>query len=136
MRDPVHTAAPMAYNPFQVHRADVFSLPALLPNVQSSFFPTLTHPDIGSLSDPLLGQPASDAVLCATLERQNRPIQPRSLRSLQPEEWLDEDPKVTLESNNLWTEFHKMGTEMVITKSGRQVMTTITLTCHANGSLA
>ncbi|KAM4544781.1 T-box transcription factor TBX2b-like [Odontesthes bonariensis] len=121
MRDPVHTAAPMAYRPFQVHRADVFSLPALLPNAQSSFFPALTHPAIGSLSDPLLEQPASDVVLCAALERQNRPIHPRSLRSLQPEKWLDEDPKVTLESNNLWTEFHKMGTEMVITKSGRRM---------------
>ncbi|XP_077402887.1 T-box transcription factor TBX2b-like isoform X2 [Vanacampus margaritifer] len=32
-----------------------------------------------------------------------------------------DDPKVTLESQDLWNEFHKMGTEMVITKSGRRM---------------
>lgn len=35
------------------------------------------------------------------------------------EEGLEDDPKVTLDSKKLWNEFHKMGTEMVITKSGR-----------------
>lgn len=32
-----------------------------------------------------------------------------------------DDPKVTLESKELWEQFHKLGTEMVITKSGRQM---------------
>ena len=32
---------------------------------------------------------------------------------------VNDDPKVTLEHKELWTEFHKNGTEMVITKSGR-----------------
>ena len=32
---------------------------------------------------------------------------------------VNDDPKVTLESKELWTQFHQLGTEMVITKSGR-----------------
>ncbi|XP_052738897.1 T-box transcription factor TBX3 isoform X9 [Bicyclus anynana] len=32
-----------------------------------------------------------------------------------------DDPKVTLEGKDLWEKFHKLGTEMVITKSGRRM---------------
>lgn len=32
---------------------------------------------------------------------------------------VTDDPKVTLEAKELWTQFHSFGTEMVITKSGR-----------------
>jgi T-box protein 2 len=32
---------------------------------------------------------------------------------------VKDDPKVTLEHKELWEQFHKNGTEMVITKSGR-----------------
>ena len=32
---------------------------------------------------------------------------------------VTDDPKVTLEAKDLWTKFHGLGTEMVITKSGR-----------------
>ena len=35
------------------------------------------------------------------------------------EEEVGEDPKVVLESRLLWEQFHAIGTEMVITKSGR-----------------
>ena len=38
------------------------------------------------------------------------------------EDNVKDDPKVTLEHKELWTEFHKNGTEMVITKSGRWVL--------------
>jgi hypothetical protein len=37
------------------------------------------------------------------------------------EENVHDDPKVTLEQKELWDQFHKLGTEMVITKSGRQM---------------
>ncbi|CAG01540.1 unnamed protein product, partial [Tetraodon nigroviridis] len=37
------------------------------------------------------------------------------------EEVLDDEPVVTLDSQSLWSEFHKRGTEMVITKSGRRM---------------
>ncbi|KAK6313384.1 hypothetical protein J4Q44_G00167310 [Coregonus suidteri] len=33
----------------------------------------------------------------------------------------EDDPKVNLEARDLWTQFHKFGTEMVITKSGRRM---------------
>ena len=32
---------------------------------------------------------------------------------------VQDDPKVTLEAKELWEQFHKIGTEMVITKTGR-----------------
>lgn len=35
------------------------------------------------------------------------------------EDGVVDDPKVTLEGKELWEKFHKLGTEMVITKSGR-----------------
>lgn len=34
---------------------------------------------------------------------------------------MEDDPKVTLEAKELWDQFHKLGTEMVITKSGRRM---------------
>jgi len=34
---------------------------------------------------------------------------------------VKDDPKVTLDQKELWDKFHKLGTEMVITKSGRQM---------------
>lgn len=44
----------------------------------------------------------------------------RTLRSLPPDDdGVVDDPKVTLEGRDLWEKFHKLGTEMVITKSGR-----------------
>ncbi|XP_040908411.1 T-box transcription factor TBX2b-like [Toxotes jaculatrix] len=121
MRDPVHTAAAMSHHPFQAHRPGALPLSAFLTAAQPSFFPALAFPDVASLSEPLSEQAASDAGLHAAPRRQHQPVHPRSLKSLQPEEGLDDDPKVTLESKNLWNEFHKMGTEMVITKSGRRM---------------
>merc|ERR1719410_261991 len=34
---------------------------------------------------------------------------------------VQDDPKVNLEAKELWEQFHKIGTEMVITKTGRQM---------------
>ncbi|MEQ2260939.1 hypothetical protein XENORESO_003545, partial [Xenotaenia resolanae] len=112
----------MAYHPFQVHGADASSLPGFVPSAQPSFIPTLTLLDAASFSDPRLERTATDARLRAALELRSRPVHPRSMNSVkQPEQWLDDEPKVTLESKDLWSEFHKMGTEMVITKSGRRM---------------
>ena len=38
---------------------------------------------------------------------------------LPEDESVKDDPKVTLDQKELWDKFHKLGTEMVITKSGR-----------------
>ena len=44
----------------------------------------------------------------------------RPMRTLEPpESEVQDDPKVDLESMDLWEKFHGFGTEMVITKSGR-----------------
>lgn len=40
-----------------------------------------------------------------------------------------EEPKICLESRDLWMEFHKHGTEMVITKSGRWVTRRENVSC-------
>lgn len=69
-----------------------------------------------------LGTPyttAEDVVLAAVAAHQHHPAM-RPLRALQPEDdGVVDDPKVTLEGKELWEKFHKLGTEMVITKSGR-----------------
>lgn len=70
-----------------------------------------------------LGTPyttAEDVVLASVAAHQLHPMRP--LRALQPEDdGVVDDPKVTLEGKELWEKFHKLGTEMVITKSGRLV---------------
>uniref|UniRef100_A0A3Q3AQK2 T-box transcription factor 2a n=2 Tax=Kryptolebias marmoratus TaxID=37003 RepID=A0A3Q3AQK2_KRYMA len=116
MRGPVTAAAPMAYRPFRALRADAFPVPAFSPSAQPSFVPV-----VASLSDPLPEPPARDARRRAALDLPTQPARPRLWNSLQPDESADDEPKVTLESRNLWSEFHKMGTEMVITKSGRRL---------------
>lgn len=64
---------------------------------------------------------AEDVVLAAAVAAHNHhPGMVRPLRAIQPEEdGVVDDPKVTLEGKDLWEKFHKLGTEMVITKSGR-----------------
>uniref|UniRef100_A0A3P9LHI7 T-box transcription factor 2a n=1 Tax=Oryzias latipes TaxID=8090 RepID=A0A3P9LHI7_ORYLA len=94
----------MAYDPLQLRPADPLSFPALVRGAHPSFLPTVTLPDVAWLAGSLS-------------------LQPTRLSAVHPqrEEWLDDDPKVTLDSRNLWSQFHKMGTEMVITKSGRRM---------------
>nr|XP_004557521.1 T-box transcription factor TBX2b [Maylandia zebra] len=111
----------MAYYPFQIRGPGALSLSAFLTSAQPSFPAAPTFPDAASFSKSLSEQAPPDAGLHAGLGCQNEAVQQRSLKRLEPEEWLDEDPKVTLESKNLWSEFHKIGTEMVITKSGRRM---------------
>lgn len=48
---------------------------------------------------------------------------PGVMRPFEPEDdGIEDDPKVSLESKDLWERFYKLGTEMVITKSGRYVI--------------
>ncbi|XP_044740681.1 optomotor-blind protein-like isoform X2 [Chrysoperla carnea] len=66
---------------------------------------------------------AEDVVLAAAVAAHNHhPAMVRPLRAIQPEDdGVVDDPKVTLEGKDLWEKFHKLGTEMVITKSGRRM---------------
>ena len=75
---------------------------------------------------------AEDVVLAAAIAAHHHhhpAMVPRhGLRALPPEDdGVVDDPKVTLESKELWEKFHKLGTEMVITKSGRWVSSNIYL---------
>ncbi|KAG7234988.1 hypothetical protein INR49_003470 [Caranx melampygus] len=44
-------------------------------------------------------------------------------------EAADDEPKVYLEASDLWRQFHKCGTEMVITKSGRRMFPPLKARC-------
>ncbi|XP_030648601.1 T-box transcription factor TBX2a [Chanos chanos] len=122
MRDPVFTGTTMAYHPFHAHRPADFPMSAFLAAAQPSFFPTLTLPP--GLTKPLADHAlsgAAEAGLHAALGHHHQAAHLRSLKSLEPEEDVEDDPKVTLEAKELWDTFHKTGTEMVITKSGRRM---------------
>ncbi|XP_018937080.1 T-box transcription factor TBX2a [Cyprinus carpio] len=122
MRDPVFTANAMAYHPFHAHRPADFPMSAFLAAAQPSFFPALTLPP--GLSKPLADHAlsgAAEAGLHAALGHHHQAAHLRSFKSLEPEEDVEDDPKVTLEAKDLWDQFHKIGTEMVITKSGRRM---------------
>ncbi|XP_046891368.1 T-box transcription factor TBX2b [Hypomesus transpacificus] len=123
MRDPVFTGTAMAYHPFHAHRPTDFPMSAFLAAAQPSFFPTLTLPP-GALTKPMSDHAlagAAEAGLHPALSHHHQAAHLRSLKSLEPDEEVDDDPKVTLEAKDLWDQFHKIGTEMVITKSGRRM---------------
>lgn len=85
-----------------------------------TLIPKINHPHP---HHALTGHPyttAEDVVLAAVAAHNHHPAMVRPLRAIQPEEdGVVDDPKVTLEGKDLWEKFHKLGTEMVITKSGR-----------------
>lgn len=95
----------------------------------SHLYPSGLFPKLGPHHHPHhphpLGTPYTTAedVVLASVAHQLHPAM-RPLRALQPEDdGVVDDPKVTLEGKDLWEKFHKLGTEMVITKSGRWVLT-------------
>lgn len=102
MRDPDYSALVMDHYTFQIHRQGAYSLSA---GGHPPLFPPLV-PGVASQLECLAGQAAADGG--AALRGHQR-----------MEEVVDDEPMVTLESQSLWSEFHKRGTEMVITKSGR-----------------
>ncbi|XP_052123437.1 optomotor-blind protein-like isoform X2 [Frankliniella occidentalis] len=95
------------------------------------FLPRLPHaPPNGMQHNGLPpGHPyplADDVVLAAAIAAHyhghHPAMVPRPMRPIPLEDdGVVDDPKVTLESKELWDKFHKLGTEMVITKSGRQI---------------
>ncbi|KAF7644195.1 hypothetical protein LDENG_00226190 [Lucifuga dentata] len=112
----------MAYHPFHAHRPTDFPMSAFLAAAQPSFFPALSLPP-GALTKPIPDHGlagAAEAGLHPALSH-HQAAHLRSMKSLEPEEEVDDDPKVTLEAKDLWDQFHKFGTEMVITKSGRRM---------------
>ncbi|XP_008401382.1 T-box transcription factor TBX3-like [Poecilia reticulata] len=136
MRDPVIQGSSMAYNPFIPHRGPEFAFSAMLGH-QPPFFSALALPPSGSLSLPgALGKPTMDQLMGAadtgqhfSLGHQAAAAHLRPLKTLEPEEQVEDDPKVLLEAKELWELFHKKGTEMVITKSGRRMFPPFQVRC-------
>ncbi|CAI5794824.1 T-box transcription factor TBX2 [Podarcis lilfordi] len=124
MRDPAFPGTAMAYHPFHAPRPSDFPMSAFLAAAQPSFFPALALPPAAltkPLQDPSLAGAAEASLHVSALGHHHQAAHLRSLKSLEPEEEVEDDPKVTLEAKDLWDQFHKLGTEMVITKSGRRM---------------
>jgi hypothetical protein len=102
---------PMAYNPFFLHRPSDYS--SLLAQQQYLSNIALQSPGYAASLFPKLGRgPLGGDMLHSLGSRHLRGLEP-------PETEVHDDPKVELDSKDLWEQFHKIGTEMVITKSGR-----------------
>ncbi|XP_063310778.1 T-box transcription factor TBX3 [Pelobates fuscus] len=137
MRDPVISGSSMAYHPFLSHRAPDFAMSAVLGH-QSPYFPTLALPPNGTalslpgaLAKPIMDQlvgAAETGIPFSSLGHQSA-AHLRPLKTLEPEEEVEDDPKVHLEAKDLWEQFHKRGTEMVITKSGRRMFPPFKVRC-------
>ena len=109
----------MAFNPFLLHRPADYGMGSLLS--QSPFMPGMTLPPPG-LSASLLPklQHGMGRGPLTPADLMPHPDHFRSLRGLEPPEVeVNDDPKVELDCKDLWERFHKLSTEMVITKSGR-----------------
>uniref|UniRef100_G3UF13 T-box transcription factor 3 n=1 Tax=Loxodonta africana TaxID=9785 RepID=G3UF13_LOXAF len=125
MRDPVIPGTSMAYHPFLPHRAPDFAMSAVLGH-QPPFFPALTLPPNGAaalslpgaLAKPIMDQLVGAAETGIPFSSLGPQAHLRPLKTMEPEEEVEDDPKVHLEAKELWDQFHKRGTEMVITKSG------------------
>nr|XP_033811682.1 T-box transcription factor TBX3 [Geotrypetes seraphini]XP_033811683.1 T-box transcription factor TBX3 [Geotrypetes seraphini] len=134
MRDPVIPGTGMAYHPFLPHRAPDFAMSAVLGH-QPPFFPALALPPNGALSlSGALAKPIMDQLVGAAesgmhFSSLGHQAHLRPLKTLEPEEEVEDDPKVHLEAKELWEQFHKMGTEMVITKSGRRMFPPFKVRC-------
>jgi hypothetical protein len=87
--------------------------------------PFLPRPDLGYGGFPGLGPTNSFATpygypgLFPRLPFGAFPPRPPPPSATNEDDNVQDDPKVTLEHKELWEQFHKYGTEMVITKTGR-----------------
>ncbi|XP_059264487.1 T-box transcription factor TBX3 isoform X1 [Mustela nigripes] len=136
MRDPVIPGTSMAYHPFLPHRAPDFAMSAVLGH-QPPFFPALTLPPNGAaalslpgaLAKPIMDQLVGAAETGLPFSSLGPQAHLRPLKTMEPEEEVEDDPKVHLEAKELWDQFHKRGTEMVITKSGRRMFPPFKVRC-------
>uniref|UniRef100_A0A8D2CUW1 T-box transcription factor 3 n=2 Tax=Sciuridae TaxID=55153 RepID=A0A8D2CUW1_SCIVU len=136
MRDPVIPGTSMAYHPFLPHRAPDFAMSAVLGH-QPPFFPALTLPPNGAaalslpgaLAKPIMDQLVGAAETGIPFSSLGPQAHLRPLKTIEPEEEVEDDPKVHLEAKELWDQFHKRGTEMVITKSGRRMFPPFKVRC-------
>lgn len=106
----------------QQHTAEQFSVNNLLSNVNPYFLAAAQAAAAAQFhSNPFQNRPIIAPPVLQTKQAQSRPKTPEcstpietSLRSSSVD-----TPKIELDGKELWDEFYKHGTEMVITKSGR-----------------
>ncbi|XP_014788761.1 T-box transcription factor TBX2b, partial [Octopus bimaculoides] len=111
----------MAYNhPFLLHRPADYGMGSLLSAAQHPYLPVaLQPPGLHTSILPKLQQTVARSQIASATDLLPHPQHLRPIRSLEPpENEVRDDPKVELESKDLWEQFHVLGTEMVITKSG------------------
>lgn len=126
----------MAFNPFFLHRSMDYSVGSLLgQHPLLPGFSALHHHGISASMVPKLQQSMGRSpFIPGDFLPHPQPFRP--LRGLEPQEpEVQDDPKVELEGKELWETFHKLGTEMVITKSGRWVSRAIFLSEFAWSSV-
>ncbi|XP_071180450.1 T-box transcription factor TBX2b-like isoform X3 [Mytilus edulis] len=88
--------------------------------LQQHYLPSVQHSGLPASLFPKLQQSMARSALSPG--DLLHPLYQRPIRSLEPpESEVQDDPKVELEGKDLWEQFHKLGTEMVITKSGRRM---------------
>ncbi|XP_040898625.1 T-box transcription factor TBX3 [Toxotes jaculatrix] len=95
-------------------RGTVLVGPPLLPAIALSSRGS-ADPSVDPLSHA--SPPGHSAILC------------RPPEILEGGEMEDHEPKVYLEASDLWRQFHKCGTEMIITKSGRRMFPPLKARC-------
>ena len=72
--------------------------------------------------DRIVGNPAN-SIQSPFREENAKAAHLIKLRTREAETEVEDDPVVHIETKDLWEQFHKCGTEMVITKSGRYDLT-------------
>uniref|UniRef100_A0A8C5T2W8 Uncharacterized protein n=1 Tax=Laticauda laticaudata TaxID=8630 RepID=A0A8C5T2W8_LATLA len=122
MREPVIPGTSMAYHPFLPHRAPDFPMSAVLGH-QPHFFPALALPPNGAaaaaaalslpgaLTKPIMDQliGAADSGLPFSTLGHQAAAHLRPLKTLEPEEDVEDDPKVHLEAKELWEAVSQAG---------------------------
>ncbi|XP_029617827.1 T-box transcription factor TBX3-like [Salmo trutta] len=112
---------------------------------QPPFFPVIALTSHGSLPLPVVQRhPTLDLSNAETILRlssleHHAATQYAKLRPPKTggtEDATEDDPKVNLEARDLWTQFHKFGTEMVITKSGRRMFPAFKARCTGLNKMA
>ncbi|NXE80030.1 TBX3 factor, partial [Cochlearius cochlearius] len=138
MRDPVIPEKKKAYHPFLPHRAPDFKKKNVLGH-QPPFFPALAKKKNGAAAlslpgalakkkkDQLVG--AAETGIPFKKKNHQAAAHLRPLKTLKKKKEVEDDPKVHLEAKKKKEQFHKRGTEMVITKSGRRMFPPFKVRC-------
>uniref|UniRef100_A0A8C7KRA8 T-box transcription factor 3b n=1 Tax=Oncorhynchus kisutch TaxID=8019 RepID=A0A8C7KRA8_ONCKI len=134
----------MAFQPFLPNTASDITIDTMLAR-QPPFFPVIALTSHRSLPlpvaqrHPTLDLGNAETILRLSSLEHHAATQSAKLRPPKTggtEDATEDDPKVNLEARELWTQFHKFGTEMVITKSGRRMFPAFKARCTGLNKMA